>query len=106
MFESIPLVSFRRLLTSRESAIRGLSVSESELSISVTKQIDNSVQWPVLLLTIALDQSAGEKTLGRCKKLIVTNYFVTLKKRQFLKQSFLWVPQVPRSAVPQISLTL
>ena len=83
VFESIPLVSFRRLLTSRESAIRGLSVSESELSISVTKQIDNSVQWPVLLLTIALDQSAGEKTLSRCKKLIVTNYFVTLAKGSF-----------------------
>ena len=74
MFESIPLVSFRRLLTSRESAIRGLSVSESELSVSVTKQIDNSVQWPVLLLTIALDQSAGDKLLSYVKKIIVTNY--------------------------------
>ena len=30
-------VSLRRLLTSRKSAIRGLSVSETELSISDTK---------------------------------------------------------------------
>ena len=37
VFKSIPLVSFRRLLTSRKSAIRGLSVSEPELSISDTK---------------------------------------------------------------------
>ena len=37
VFKSILLVSFRRLLTSWKSAIRGLSVSEPELSISDTK---------------------------------------------------------------------
>ena len=35
VFKFVPLVSFRRLLTSRNSAIRGLSVSEPQLSISV-----------------------------------------------------------------------
>ena len=54
VFKSILLASFPRLLTSRKPVIRGLSVSEPELSISVTKQIDNSFQWSVLLSTIAL----------------------------------------------------
>ena len=72
--------SFRQLLTSRNSATRGLSVSQPELSHSVTKQSDNSFQWSVQSSTIALDQSAGEKSRSHCKKLIVTNYFIMLAK--------------------------
>ena len=41
----------------------------------------------VLLLTIALDQSAGEKSLSSCKKIIVTNYFTTLAKCSCYKNS-------------------
>ena len=41
--------------------------------ISVTKQIDNSVQWSVLLSTV-------EKLLSYYKKIIVTNYFSMLAK--------------------------
>ena len=74
------LFSFRQLLTSRNSATRGLSVSQPELSNSVTKQTDNSFQWSVQSSTIALDQSAGEKSSSHCKKLIVTNYFIMLAK--------------------------
>ena len=51
---SFLFVSIRRLLTSRKSAIRVLSVSKPELPISVSEQIDNSFQWSVLLSTIAL----------------------------------------------------
>ena len=51
--------------------------------ISVTKQIDNSVRWSVLLSTIALDQSTGEKSTSHCKKLIATNYFITLAKDSY-----------------------
>ena len=36
-----------------------------------------SFPWSVPLPTIALDQSAGEKLLSYCKKIIVTNYFIT-----------------------------
>ena len=76
VFKSIPFVSFRLRLTSRESAIRGLSVSEPEPSISETKPKSKTVT--VLLSTIALDQLAGEKSPCHCKKSIVTNYFITL----------------------------
>ena len=76
VFKSIPFVSSRLRLTSRESAIRGLSVSEPEPSISETKPKSKTVT--VLLWTIALDQSAGEKSPCHCKKSVVTNYFITL----------------------------
>ena len=59
----------RQLLTSRKSAIRVLSVLKPELSISVSKQIDDSFQWSLLLSTIALDQSVGEKSISHCKKI-------------------------------------
>ena len=79
--------------------------------------------------SIALDQSAGEKSLSHCKKLVVANYFITLAKgscnsdfftfRRFRGSTGSAVRQVqrfpsflgstgssvPRSAVPQISLT-
>ena len=43
--------------------------------------------WSVLLSTIALDQSAGEKLLSYCKKIVVTNYFITLAKGSCNKNS-------------------
>ena len=77
--------------------------------ISVTKQIDNSVQWSVLLSTV-------EKLLSYYKKIIVTNYFSMLAKGGCNKTVFSLgsvgsadsaVPRfrgsvVPRSAVLQI----
>ena len=41
----------------------------------------------VVLSTIALYQSAGEKSLSYCKKIIVTNYFITLAKDSCTKNS-------------------
>ena len=41
----------------------------------------------VLLSTLALDQSAGEKSLSYYKKNIVTNYFMTLAKGSCNKNS-------------------
>ena len=98
------LFSFRQLLTSRNSATRGLSVSQPELSNSVTKQSDSSFQWSVQSSTIALDQSAGEKSPSHCKKLIVTNYFIILAKESCNK-TFRFRTAVARSAVLQISAT-
>ena len=108
------LFSFRQLLTSRNSATRGLSVSQPELSNSVTKQTDNSFQWSVQSSTIALDQSAGEKSPSHCKKLIVTNYFIVLAKGSCNKtvislgsvgSAGSTGSAVVRSAVLQISVT-
>ena len=119
VFKSLLLVSFRLLPTSRKSAIRGLSVSEPELSISDTKPKSTtcSFQWSVLLSTIALDQSAGEKSLSYCKKVIANNCFITLAKSS-CNRTVISLPSagsavfagsagsaVPRSAVPRISLT-
>ena len=102
------LFSFRQLLTSRNSATRGLSVSQLELSNSVTKQSDNSFQWSVQSSTIALNQSAGEKSPSHCKKLIVTNYFIILAERSCNKRVISLGSvgfAVGRSAVLQISVT-
>jgi len=80
VFKTILLVSFRRrLLTSRKLAIHGPPLFQ----ISVTKEIDNSVQWSVLLSTIALAQSTGKKSPSHCKKLIATNYVITLVKGSY-----------------------
>ena len=80
VFKSIPrpFVCFRQLLTSRKSAIRRLPDSELELSISATQ---------FLSIALDLDRSAGEKSLSYCKKLIVTNYFITLAKGSCNKNS-------------------
>ena len=87
---------------------RGLSVSQPELSNSVTKQSDNSFQWSVQSSTIALDQSAGEKSPSHCKKLIVTNYFIILAEGSCNKRVISLGSvgsAVARSAVLQISVT-
>ena len=44
-------------------------------------------RWAVLLSTIALDQSAGQKSLSYCKKIVVTNYFMALAKGSCNKNS-------------------
>ena len=81
LFKSIPLISFQWLPTSQKSKTRGLSVSEPELSISDTKPKLTTVFNGLYCYQQGLSTNQQVRNcLVIVKKLMATNYFITLAK--------------------------